>query len=175
MNLLVHTRRSPYLVLSAILESNAKLKPSREWRESRSRLGLETKSTETLGLVSDSYIIQRLVSSRSRLGGNILSQSHLGLVSETKYWVSLVSVSSRRLNFYSVSYRSRLALVCLFLKKLCSIVGIFVHKLMFFSRSRDNRYRDSRSRTIFRGLSCLGLVSELKNKHSLVSVSCKYL
>ena len=48
-------------------------------------LGLETKSTETLGLVSDSYIIQRLVSSRSRLGGNILSQSHLGLVSETKY------------------------------------------------------------------------------------------
>ena len=28
MNLLVHTRRSPYLVLSAILESNAKLKPS---------------------------------------------------------------------------------------------------------------------------------------------------
>ena len=123
----------------------------REWRESLSRLGLETKSTETLGLVSDSYIIQRLVSSRSRLGGNILSQSHLGLVSETKYWVSLVSVSSRRLNFYSVSYRSRLALVCLFLKKLCSILGIFVHKLMFFSRSRDKRYRDSRSRTIFRG------------------------
>ena len=123
----------------------------REWRESRSRLGLETKSTETLGLVSDSYIIQRLVSSRSRLGGNILSQSHLGLVSEAKYWVSLVSVSSRRLNFYSVSYRSRLALVCLFLKKLCSILGIFVHKLMFFSRSRDKRYRDSRSRTIFRG------------------------
>ena len=39
-----------------------------EGRESRSRLGLETEGTETLGLVSVSYKILELVSSRSRLG-----------------------------------------------------------------------------------------------------------
>ena len=39
-----------------------------EGRESRSRLGLETEGTETLGLVSVSYTISELVSSRSRLG-----------------------------------------------------------------------------------------------------------
>ena len=41
---------------------------SSEGRESRSRLGLETEGTETLGLVSVSYKILELVSSRSRLG-----------------------------------------------------------------------------------------------------------
>ena len=39
-----------------------------DWRESRSRLGLETKSTETLGLVPVSLKILEVVSSRSRLG-----------------------------------------------------------------------------------------------------------
>ena len=38
-----------------------------EGRESRSRLGLETEGTETLGLVSVSYKILELVSSRSCL------------------------------------------------------------------------------------------------------------
>ena len=45
----------------------ARVKTS-EGRESRSRLGLETEGTETLGLVSVSYKILELVSSRSRLG-----------------------------------------------------------------------------------------------------------
>ena len=52
-----------------------------EGRESRSRLGLETESTETLGLVSVSLQFYGMVSSRSRLVRKILK--------------SLVSVSSR--------------------------------------------------------------------------------
>ena len=39
-----------------------------EGRESRSRLGLKTEGTETLGFVSVLYKISELVSSRSRLG-----------------------------------------------------------------------------------------------------------
>ena len=35
-----------------------------DWRESRSCLGLKTKSTETLSLVPDSYKILEVVSSR---------------------------------------------------------------------------------------------------------------
>ena len=65
-----------------------------EGRESRSRLGLETEGTETLGLVSVSYKILELVSSRSRLGWKILRQSRLGLVSFASILLSLVSVSS---------------------------------------------------------------------------------
>ena len=39
-----------------------------DWRESQSRLGLETKSIETLGLVPVSYKIFKVVSSRSCFG-----------------------------------------------------------------------------------------------------------
>ena len=41
---------------------------STDWRESRSRFDLETRSTETLGLVPVSYKIFEVVSSRSCLG-----------------------------------------------------------------------------------------------------------
>ena len=50
------------------LPSLLEIGPCSEGRESRSRLGLETEGTETLGLVSVSYKILELVSSRSRLG-----------------------------------------------------------------------------------------------------------
>ena len=65
-----------------------------DWRESRFHLSLETKSTETLGLVPVSYKIFEVVSSR-------------GLVSDEKISDSFVSVLSRLLQFYSVSSRSR--------------------------------------------------------------------
>ena len=51
-----------------VMEVNMIILMSSEGRESRSRLGLETEGTETLGLVSVSYKILELVSSRSRLG-----------------------------------------------------------------------------------------------------------
>ena len=47
------------------IEDNLK---NSEGRDSRSRLGLETEGTETLGLVSVSYKILELISYRSRLG-----------------------------------------------------------------------------------------------------------
>ena len=68
-----------------------------EGRESRSRLGLETKGTKTLGRV--------LVSSRSRT--KFWNLSRLGFVSDENFWDSLVPVSSRWFNFYLVSSRSR--------------------------------------------------------------------
>ena len=48
-----------------------------DWRESRSCLGLKTKSTETLSLVPDSYKILEVV--LSRLGWKFFWQSRLGL------------------------------------------------------------------------------------------------
>ena len=57
-----------------------------EGRESRSHLGLETKGTETLGLVLNFGTC---------------------LVSDENFWDSLVPVSSRWYNFYLVSSRSR--------------------------------------------------------------------
>ena len=59
-------------------------------------LGLETKGTETLGLVSGS---------RSRT--KFWNLSHLGLVLDENFWDSLIPVSSRWFGFYLVSSRSR--------------------------------------------------------------------
>ena len=62
---------------------------------------------ESLGLVSVSRLkVPRLsVSSRSRT--KFWNLSRLGLVSDENFWDSLVPVSSRWLNFYLVSSRSR--------------------------------------------------------------------
>ena len=62
---------------------------------------------ESLGLVSVSRLkVPRLsVSSRSRT--KFWNLSRLGLVSDENFWDSLVLVSSRWLNFYLVSSRSR--------------------------------------------------------------------
>ena len=65
-----------------------------DWRESRSCLGLETKSTESLGLAPVLYKILEVVSSRSRLGWKIVRQSRLGLVLYASNLLSLVSVST---------------------------------------------------------------------------------
>ena len=60
-------------------------------------LGLETKGSETLGLVS--------VSSRSRT--KFWNSSRLDLVSDENFWDSLVPVTSCWFNFYLVTSRSR--------------------------------------------------------------------
>ena len=62
---------------------------------------------ESLGPVSVSRLkVPRLsVSSRSRT--KFWNLSHLGLVPDEKFWDSLVSVSSRLIQFYSVSSQSR--------------------------------------------------------------------
>ena len=66
---------------------------SSEGRESQSRLSLETEVAETLGLVPISY--------------KNFQFSCLGLVSDEIFSNSLVLVSSRLLQFYSVSSWSR--------------------------------------------------------------------
>ena len=63
-----------------------------EGRESQSHLGLETEGTETLGLVLVSY--------------KNFQFPRLVLVSYEKFSNRLVPVSSRLLQFYSVSSRS---------------------------------------------------------------------
>ena len=90
-----------------------KVKFSTDWRESRSRLGLETEVYETLGLVSVSCEILNHVQSRSRsrflwkliisLGLEIILQSSLVSVSVSPDLIfeSLVSVLSRIQNFPS--------------------------------------------------------------------------
>ena len=77
---------------------------SSEGRESLSRLGLETKGTETLGLISVSYKVSELVSSRMKHFGTVSSRSCPGLVPvSSRSRPSFVPVSSRLPQLYSVS------------------------------------------------------------------------
>ena len=129
-------------------------------------LGLKTKVTKTLGLVSVSYNILELVSSWSHLRWKFLGQSRLGLISLASILLSLVLVSSlsgcvvlknnkaKIQPFYSLKDGSCLGLVA----KDTETVGLVLVLPKILSQGK------SRSRLVLKKMSqsSLGLVSYKK-------------